>query len=637
MTPEVTSPPATTEDAPTIPGVTPLAIDATAGRSNPSIGDGFRILMPFARDGQGQYVASVITAVLGTLCQLGPFYVVYRALTDVVEGTATGDGLYRLAAIAAAFVIAQHALMAWSTWLSHRAAFATLENVRLSIGDRLGKVPLGFVTSRRSGEMQRTINDEVEKLEQFLAHAIPDLVAAVVAVVFTTVWLFVVDWRMALASLAVLVVCLPLMAITMGRGASKLGDYHRALGRMNGSVVEFVRALPVVRTFNRSEETFAETKEAIEASADFQAGWGREFLPTYTAFQVLLVSNVVTIVPIGAWLWLTDRLSTPDLLFFFILGLGYLIPVMRLLEFTSQLTHLTLAATVVVELDEAEPLPEAAGRATLGPPRIVVDDVSFSHTSVEEGGASRRVLDRISFSSDPGTVTALVGPSGSGKSTLAKLLCRFWDIDSGSISIGGVDVRQMPAEQLMGQVAFVFQDTFLFDDTIAGNIRIGQPDATDADVESAARAAQAHQFIARLQLGYETRLGERGARLSGGERQRIAIARALLKDAPIVVLDEATAFADPENEAALQDALSALVAGRTLVMIAHRLSTISGADQILVLDAPGGGPGTIVERGRHDELIAADGLYARMWQASELAEQISLGDAVRGDDEEMVR
>jgi ATP-binding cassette subfamily B protein len=195
----------------------------------------------------------------------------------------------------------------------------------------------------------------------------------------------------------------------------------------------------------------------------------------------------------------------------------------------------------------------------------------------------------------------------------------------------------MPAEQLMGQVAFVFQDTFLFDDTIAGNIRIGQPDATDADVESAARAAQAHEFIARLPLGYETRLGERGARLSGGERQRIAIARALLKDAPIVVLDEATAFADPENEAALQDALSALVAGRTLVMIAHRLSTVSGADQILVLDAPDGGPGTIVERGRHDELIAAAGLYARMWQASELAEQISLGDAVRGDDEEMVR
>lgn len=634
MTIELTPDPTRTDDEASAPDATAPEV-GTAAPAPPSIGDGFRILLPFARDGRGQYIASAVTAVLGTLCGLGPFWAVYRALTDVVEGTATRNGMYRLAAIAAAFVIAQHVLMAWSTWLSHRAAFATLENVRLSIGDRLGQVPLGFVTSRRSGEMQRTITDQVERLEQFLAHAIPDLVAAAVAVAFTTIWLFAVDWRMALAALAVLVVCLPIMAITMGRGASKLGDYHRALGRMNGSVVEFVRALPVVRTFNRSEQTFAETKEAIEASARFESDWGREFLPSYTAFQVLLVSNVVTIVPVGVWLWLTDRLSTADLLFFFILGLGYLVPVMRLLEFTSQITHLTLAATVVVELDEAEPLPEAAERAVLGSPQIVVDDVSFSHTAVEEGGASRRVLDGISFTSDPGTVTALVGPSGSGKSTLAKLLCRFWDVDAGTISIGGVDVRQMPAQQLMDQVAFVFQDTFLFDDTIAGNIRIGRPEATDADVEAAARAAQAHDFITRLPAGYDSRLGERGARLSGGERQRIAIARALLKDAPIVVLDEATAFADPENEAALQDALSALVAGRTLVMIAHRLSTISGADQILVLDAPGGGPGTIVERGRHDELIAAGGLYARMWHASELAEQISLGAAVRGEDEEV--
>ena len=606
-----------------------------AGRaSTTSITDGFRLLFPFARVGRSSYLASAITALLGTLCQLGPFYAVYRALLGMVEGTATTSDLTRWAAVAAAFIVAQHGLMAWSTWLSHRAAFATLEQVRLRIGDRLGKVPLGFVTNRRSGEIQRTVNDDVERLELFLAHAIPDLFAAAGTLAVTTVWLFAVDWRLAVASLAVMVICAPIMALGARLGADGLGEYHRSLGRMNGSIVEFVRAMPVVRTFNRSDEIFAETRDAIDDAARYQAQWGREFLPAFSAYYVLIVSNVVTIVPVGSWLWLTDRLSTADLLFFFIVGLGYLVSVTRLFEFTSQLTHLTLAANLVLELDEATPLPEVDERAELVSSRIAVDSVSFSHAPLGPGASSRQVLDGISFVAEPGSVTALVGPSGSGKTTLAKLLCRFWDVDDGSISVGDVDVRDMPAAQLMEQISFVFQETFLFDDTVQGNIRLGRPDATDAEVEAAARSAQAHDFIERLPRGYDTGLGEGGARLSGGERQRIAIARALLKDAPIVVLDEATAYADPENEAALQDALSELVAGRTLIMIAHRLSTIAGADQILVLDAADGGPGTIVERGTHGDLLAAGGLYARLWEASELTARTSLGDAVRGDDRE---
>ncbi len=280
-------------------------------------------------------------------------------------------------------------------------------------------------------------------------------------------------------------------------------------------------------------------------------------------------------------------------------------------------------------------LPEADAPATIADSRIVVDGVGFSHIPVGTDDAPRRVLDEVSFVAEPGTVTALVGPSGSGKSTLAKLLCRFWDVEDGSISIGGADLRSIPSQQLMDQIAFVFQETFLFDDTIAGNLRIGKPDATDAEVVAAARAAQAHEFITALPDGYQTRLGERGARLSGGERQRLAIARALLKDAPIVILDEATAYADPENEAALQDALIELIQGRTLVIIAHRLSTISGADQILVLDTVDGGPGTIVERGTHAELLDDEGLYHRMWTAAEATEQVALGDAVHGTDKEL--
>lgn len=346
-----------------------------------TIRDGLAMLFPFAKHGRGRYIWSAVLAVVGTLCQLGPFWVVYRAVTEVVEDTATRDELYRLALIGLGFVIVQQVLMAASTWLSHRAAFATMDQLRLRIGERLGRVPLGFVTSRRSGEIQRTMNDDVEHLELFLAHAIPDLVSAVCAVAFTTGWLFVVDWRMGLAAIAVLVVCLPIMGIGMRRGEAKMGEYMASLARMNGSIVEFVRALPVVRTFNRTGETFTETREAIEGSARFQSEWGREFLPTFTTFYVLVVANVVTIMPVGLWLWWNGRIGTAPLIFFFIVRLGYLMPILRLMEFMSQTSHLTLRASMVLELDEAEQLAEVHERAQLGPPSVVVRDVSFTYPS----------------------------------------------------------------------------------------------------------------------------------------------------------------------------------------------------------------------------------------------------------------
>lgn len=586
--------------------------------------DGLALLLPLARSGRRAYATSAVLAVLGTFCQLVPFWVIYRAVSELIAGTAERADLYRLALVALVAVVAQYLLMAASTWMSHRAAFATLEQLRLRIGDRLGRVPLGFLTSRRSGEIQRTMNDDVEKLELFLAHAIPDLVSGAVVVVATTVWLFVVDWRMAIATVIVVAISLPLMSAGMKRGERKLGAYMASLARMNGSIVEFVRGLPVVRTFNRRGEAFAETRSSIVDAAEFQAEWGREFLPLFTLFYTLLAANLITIVPVGLWLHTSGRLSTADFLFFLIVGVGYPLPLIKLMELTTMGSYLSIGANLVNELDTAEELPEVATDAALGAPAVRFEEVGFAH-------GERRVLDGITFSADPGTVTALVGPSGAGKSTIAKLLCRFWDVADGAITVGGVDVREQPFTQLMEQVAFVFQETFLFDDTVAANLRLGRPDASDADVEAAARAAQAHAFISALPQGYATRLGERGARLSGGERQRLAIARAILKRAPVIVLDEATAFADPENEALIQTALDELIAGRTLVLIAHRLSTVVGADQILVLDAADGGPGRIVERGRHHDLLAADGLYARLWNAFETAEAIELGAAVRGE------
>ncbi|MXZ67663.1 MAG: ATP-binding cassette domain-containing protein [Acidimicrobiia bacterium] len=272
---------------------------------------------------------------------------------------------------------------------------------------------------------------------------------------------------------------------------------------------------------------------------------------------------------------------------------------------------------MVQELDEADVLPEVTEDARLESPRIEVTDVEFSYSGRD--GTSPPVLQDVTFDAEPGEVTAIVGPSGAGKSTLARLMLRFWDVGRGSIRVGGVDIREMPISQLMDQVAFVFQETFLFNDSVAANLRFAKPDATDEEIIEAAKAARAHEFVSRLPRGYETQIGESGGRLSGGERQRLAVARAILKDAPIVILDEATAYADPENEVALQGALDRLMEGRTVIVIAHRLSTVAGADQTLVFEG-----GRIVERGRHADLIRQEAVYARMWEAFTEASSIAL-------------
>ncbi|MCY3656721.1 MAG: ABC transporter ATP-binding protein [Chloroflexi bacterium] len=595
-----------------------------AGPDEINIWTGFRLLLPFARYGRVAFVAAAVLAALSSLVLLGPFWVIYRAVDEIVAGQSTREAMYGYAALAAAFVIVQYALTAAAEWTGHRAAFATLEQLRLRIGRRLGQVPLGFLTNRRSGEVQRTLSDDIERLELFLAHAVPDIVSALTALVFMVAWLAIVDWRMALVSLAVVVVALPMMAIGVRRGSGKLGLYTQAMGRMNASIVELVRAMPVVRTFNGTGRVFGETKAAINDAARYEAQWGREFLPLFTAFFVLVSSPVLTIVPLGLLLRHAGHVDTSTLLFFFIVGLGFTLPLLRVLMVMTQLAYLGLGARLVRELDQAEVLPEATEPAALADARIEADGVGFAYPV--DGEEPRRVLHDVSFKAEPGTVTALVGPSGAGKSTLARLLARFWDADDGSIRVGGVDVREMPLSQLMDQIAFVFQETFLFDDSVAANLRIARPEATDDEVIEAAQAAHAHEFISSLPDGYDTRLGERGARLSGGERQRLAVARALLKDAPIVILDEATAYADPENEVALQAALDRLATGRTVIVIAHRLSTVAGADQTLVLDE-----GRIVERGRHDDLIAQGGLYARMWEAFSAASEIALTGGRQSD------
>ena len=595
------------------------ATKSTAGAGSEEINllTGFKLMLPFAHSAWKAFTAAAVLSTISSLAMLGPFWAIYRAVDDVVSGEATRDGLFIYAALAALFLILQYALAAASEWISHRGAYAMLEQLRLRVGQRLGHVPLGFLTSKRSGQIQRVLSDDIERLELFLAHIVPDAVSSLTSMLFLIAWLFIVDWRMALMSLVVVVIAMPIMGIGVKIGSGKLSEYTRSMGRMNSSIVEFVRAMPIVRTFNGTGRIFGETKAAIDDAAQYEADWGREFLPLFTVFYVLVTSPVLTIIPFGLLFWHRGLIDTSSLLFFFIAGLGFTLPLIRLLHVMTTMAHIGLGARLVRELDEADVLPQARDAASVDGARIEISDVGFSYEYGTD--PSRQVLQGITFTAEPGTVTAIVGPSGAGKSTLARLIARFWDVEQGAIRIGGVDIRDMPMVQLMDQVAFVFQETFLFNDSVAANLRLAKPDATDGEVVDAAKSARAHEFISALPQGYESSLGEAGDRLSGGERQRLAIARAVLKQAPIVVLDEATAFADPENEVALQEAVDGLAEGRTVIIIAHRLSTVAGADQTLVLDE-----GRIVERGRHEELIKQAGLYAQMWEAFSSASQIAL-------------
>jgi ATP-binding cassette subfamily B protein len=432
---------------------------------------------------------------------------------------------------------------------------------------------------------------------------VPDLAAAATVGAATTAWLLVRDWRVGLAAIVVVPVAFACLAASLRRSDERVVGYHRSLGTMNAAVVEHVRGLPVVKVFNRTGDSVADTERAVRDHARWVGELTRRFLPLGTAYYSLVVASVFLVAPVATALALAGRLDTSDVVFFFVIGLGYGYPIARLYTTWSNLVHLSFGGNLVDEVLGAATLDGGARRRLAGP-TVAFEDVRFAY---EPG---RDVLRGVSFVAPAGAVTALVGPSGGGKTTIARLVPRFWDVEAGrgTVRIGGIDVRELPIEQLMDTVAFVFQDAFLFDDTVAANLRAGRSGATLDELRDAARAARVLDTIEALPFGWDTTVGARGSRLSGGERQRLALARAMLKDAPVVVLDEATAFVDPENEALIQDAIGSLVAGKTVVVIAHRLSTVVPADQILVVDG-----GRIVERGRHAELVAAGGLYARLW------------------------
>ncbi|GLU50198.1 ABC transporter ATP-binding protein [Nocardiopsis ansamitocini] len=517
---------------------------------------------------------------------------------------------WALVAAAVVGAVAALAFAAAATLVSHHADNDMQLSVRRSLAQRLGSAPLGWFTAQGSGRVKKALHDDVSEVHSLVAHTLLDLASAVTVPLVALVYLFVVDWRLALVSVAVVATGVLLFARAMAGSMAKMADYAAAMNDVNAGVVEFVDGIGVVKHFGGQHRAHARFTRATDAFADFFASWSRSTMaPSVGSFLVLSAPVVTVVVTVAGTLFALQGWSAPlDVVAFALLAPALCAPMNVIGSRVQQLQAAGAAARRVTDLMALPTLPEGTARLPVGS-RVVLDGVHFSYPATEEDTGNTEAVAGVDLVLEPGTVTALVGPSGAGKSTLAALLARFHDVTAGSITVGGADLRDIPTGELYRSIGFVFQDVQLLRTSIRDNIALSRPDAALREIEAAARAASIHERLAALPRGYDSVVGE-DAHLSGGEAQRVSIARALLADPPVLVLDEATAFADPESEAAIQDALSALTRGRTLLVIAHRLATVTNADHIVVLDH-----GRVAQQGTHERLLAESGRYARLWAA----------------------
>ena len=561
-------------------------------------------LLQIAGQRKSLLLASCTLAVIHSVLSLVPYALVFYIIKELTQSQPNFTTIQQYVVYAIVMVIVSMVAFLLSGILSHIAAFNILYGLRKTITKKVGILPMGYLSHRNSGAFKKIISDDVERIETFVAHQIPDFVKAVALPLLTLGYLFSEDWRLALISclpLLVLVVIMPLMFGSKNQNLTQ--KYHHSLEEMSAGIVEYVRAMPVMKIFQQSAETFDKYGKKVLTFHRFVSDWIRHSSPPFAIFMSFASNAMLPVLALGLYLYFHNGLTLATLLFFLILGTGYMRPVFAMSNMAMQLQLIEQGVQQIDKILEAPVLPETHTPQEPSHYDIRFDKVSFAYDG------EHYVLNDINFIAKEGSITALVGPSGAGKSTVGQLLSRFWDVQEGNISIGGVDIRQLSTEKLMEKVSFVFQDSFMFAQTMYENIRMGM-NKTKEEVIAAAKAAQIHDFIMSLPKGYDTLFGQQGVHLSGGEQQRFQLARAILKDAPILILDEATAFADPENEYKIQLAFSELIKGKTVLVIAHRLSTITTADQIIVFEK-----GEINAIGTHNELLQSSELYQRMWNA----------------------
>ena len=585
-------------------------------------------LFEIAGERKGLLILAGILSAGSACCMLVPYLSVYQVANELLQNAgnisqADSGHMIRWGWIAFAGLTGGLLLLYASLMASHIAAFRILYGLRIKLAEHIGRLPLGYLNGTSTGAIKKTMEQNIEKIETFIAHTIPDLVNVLATVVIMFTLFFTLNGWIAAVCLLAIALGIGLQCTMMfGKaGQEFMQTYFDTQEKMSASAVQYVRGMPVVKIFGQSIRSFRQFNKEIEAYKTYALKVCDTYQPGMVVFMVLLNSIVTFILPVGLLILSGQPQNiafAAVYLFFIILGPGVATPIYKLTFLGSSTKEIDEGVTRLDRIFSEKTMPESLNPQKPHGYDITFTDVSFAYENKTEATRTD-ALHHINFTARAGEITALVGPSGSGKSTIANLIPRFWDVEQGEIKIGGTNVKNIATEQLMDLVSFVFQDSFLFFDTIYENIRVGNPHATREQVIAAAQAAQCDEFIQHLPKQYDTIIGEEGVYLSGGEEQRISVARAILKNSPILVLDEATAFADPENEYKMQLAIQKLIRDKTVIIIAHRLSSILSANRIVVLKE-----GCVVQQGTHEELCRQEGVYKKMWDAYTDASQWTL-------------
>ena len=579
----------------------------------------FKTLLSYAKGSGTKLVISVILSVISLVSGIVPYFCVYKMLDAYMTSGLDKETVLFWGLVALGMYFVKVLSFGLSTGISHNVAFNVLEGMRLKVADVFMKAPLGEVYAHSIGEIKGIIVDKIEDIEPPLAHFVPEGSGHLVLPIVSFIALCMIDIRVALGALVALPIGILFMALTFSISGRNLAKYQEANAHMNSVIVEYIEGIEVIKAFGKTGVSYEKYAGAIMDYRDFVIEWLKDTWVTMKLAFAFMPATLLGVVPISVLLIDKGSMTVSEMALAVMLAMSMVISMTKIEVFSNSLREMEYTVKEIQKLFDMKTLSEPSVEKI--PERYDVKLKNIHFTYDEKEG---EVLHGIDLALPEGSFTALVGPSGGGKSTVAKLIARFWDTTSGSIEIGGVDIKDMKVTSLANLVSFVTQDNFLFRCSLLENIRLGNPNATDEEVKAAARAACCEEFILKLPDGYNTSAGEAGKRLSGGERQRIAIARMMLKNAPIVILDEATAFTDPENEDKLQQSIAALTKNKTLLVIAHRLSTIKEADNIVVLS-----DGRIEASGKQDELMEKCPLYNRMWQAHIGARKWSAGKAGR--------
>lgn len=563
------------------------------------------LIKQYIRENKLAYFFSVICAILGVISNLFIYIILSRMIVALIDGGITINYyLHHILWIFACLVI-KESVMTLSTMISHATTYHIIRDIRKDLMDKLFKMPLGDILSESSGKLKDIIVNQVDNTETTLAHIIPEMTANILGPIILFIYMLTLDWRVTLLSLIPLGVGILFMMPPMKRAKVKFPQAVKIGQRMNNIIVEYINGIEVIRAFNQRNKSYTKYSDIVYEKASYHYNWLKENATDYAASLSIAPMGILTIIPFGLYFTMVGSLDGGVLLTLIILSFGTIQHIMKIMMFEDDLGRVSTIFGEVETILSHDDLLHANTPVDIDTYDIHLENVDFSYDG------EKKILDQISLKIEEGAVHALVGESGSGKSTIAKLMAGFWDVDNGHITIGGADMQDIPLETLSSLISYVSQDNFLFDISIKDNIRIGKDDASDQDIVEICQKAGCHDFIMNLSNGYDTVAGEGGSHLSGGERQRISIARAMIKDAPIIILDEATSYIDPENEALIQGAISELVEGKTLIIIAHRLNTITDVDTIFVIKN-----GKLIESGTHTELLEGSSHYNDLWQAA---------------------